>query len=112
MTAPIVNTYKRGSLVRISVTFTANDDDRTPTDPTTVTAKTFDPELNEAAFVYLADAAVIRGDPVDPLADATGRYYMDVDANLAGDWLYRWEGTGAAQAVDERKFKVSTSVFS
>lgn len=111
MTAPIVKTYPRGALVRISVAFTANDDDITPTDPTTVTAKTFTPDLIEAAFVFGTDAEVINADPVDPLADIVGKYYMDVNANEAGTWHYRWEGTGTAQAVAERTFKVSPSVF-
>jgi hypothetical protein len=42
---------------------------------------------------------------------ATGIYYTDVTPDSAGDWHYRFVGTGAIVAVDEGYFNVSRSRF-
>ncbi len=41
--------------------------------------------------------------------DGTGSYYKNVAVNTAGLWYFRWIGTGAAQAAEERAFFVRNS---
>ena len=85
-----MNQYQRGDLVRTTATFTNLGG--TATDPTTVTATVTNPAGSATAYVYGTDAALVKS--------ATGVYYVDVDANLAGLWASRWVGTGAVTQAD------------
>lgn len=85
------NRYFVGQLVRASVIFTVAD---VATNPTTVTVSVRDPD----------------GTVTTPQAqpDSTGHYHVDINADTAGEWQYRFEGEGAAQAVSEGAFIAQT----
>lgn len=98
------NTYQIGTGVRLSVLFQTLA--YTPTDPTTIQLRTQKPSGAITVLVYGTDAAVIR--------DSAGAYHADVipASNAeAGDWYYRWEGTGALQAAEQGTFNVQASPF-
>ncbi|MHB1294409.1 MAG: hypothetical protein ACYC4R_05365 [Anaerolineae bacterium] len=38
-----------------------------------------------------------------------GAYQCALDADEAGDWFYRWEGSGVGQAAVEDSFRVTVS---
>lgn len=40
-----------------------------------------------------------------------GVFHLDVSAATAGQWYYRWEGTGAVEQADEGAFVVTASAF-
>lgn len=88
------NVYDTGDKIRLTATFTVDD---AVTDPTTVTVKVLDPSSNETSAT-----------PTNP---STGVYYYDVSLDEAGDWYYRFEGTGAAVAAEEVTFNVRASKF-
>jgi hypothetical protein len=94
-----INLYTKGQKVRCVVSFTV---DGTLTDPTTVTFKSMDPGGNVSIFVYGTDNELVK--------DSTGIYYADVITDENGEWNFRFEGTGACEAVEEQAFNV-TSVF-
>lgn len=100
-----VKSFRWGALIRLTAKFT-NGDIRCPVavDPDTVTLRTFDPEETTTERDYVVDTEGIVRDDV-------GEYHFDIDAQLVGSWTYRWEGTGAAQAVNEAKFTVLDSPF-
>jgi hypothetical protein len=92
----MLNIYRYGQKVRCSVTFEVND---VATDPTAVTFKVRTPARTTTTYTYGAPDAVI-------VKDATGQYHADVTANAMGEWNFRFEGTGACQAVEESAFVV------
>jgi hypothetical protein len=98
----MANTYGIGNGVRVSVKFRAVQTGAY-VDPTTVTVLVKDPSLNVVPWVYGVDAEVQK--------TATGLYFFVVDADEAGVWEYRWEGTGVNQAASEGSFTVTPSVF-
>ena len=95
----MANHYGVNTLVRVHATFV----DRTGavTDPTVIIAKHQDPLGAEVSKTY----------PDTIVKLSTGRYYLDIDANAAGTWYYRWEGTGAVEVGGERTFIVDATVF-
>ncbi len=55
-------------------------------------------------MVYGTDAELVKS--------ATGVYHVDVDADEAGIWRYRFEsGSGVGQAATEGHFKVRNSYY-
>lgn len=62
------------------------------TDPTTITLLVVEPDGTRTSYTY-AGAAVTK--------HSTGVFYKDVPLTLAGEYLLRWEGTGAAAATTE-----------
>jgi hypothetical protein len=94
-------TFPKGAVVRIEAEF--SDQAGLTIDPTTVRARYKPPTGAEVALDYGVDAALVRDD--------VGLYHVDLDANEAGTWTYRWEGAGVAQAVAEARFKIDASVF-
>lgn len=94
------NTYDIGDVVRLSVDFKVGS---TLTDPTTVTLKIMDPAGTTSTFTY-AGAQVVK--------DATGEYHYDYSPTTAGEYHWRWEGTGSAKAASEGTFIVRRSQFS
>lgn len=95
-----INIYETGQKVRCAVVFTVSG---VATDPTTVTAKIKDPSGNTTTYVY--------GAGVDVVKDSTGNYHIDVTTDEAGEWFFRFEGTGTCVAVEESSFR-SRSSFS
>jgi hypothetical protein len=81
----MADSYALGKKVRCTVTFT--DISGTPTDPTTVVARTRNP----------------NGVTATPTAtkSGTGIYYTDVTLDTRGTWTVRFEGTGTLVAANE-----------
>jgi hypothetical protein len=96
-----MNSYAIGSLVRLSAEFHSSAS--VDVDPTVVKIQVRTPSGTITTYTYGTDAAVVRA--------STGHYYLDVDANAAGEWLYRWYSTGTGQAAKEEGFTVEASVF-
>lgn len=62
------------------------------TDPTTITLLVVEPDGTRTSYTY-AGAAVTK--------HSAGVFYKDVPLTLAGEYLLRWVGTGAAAATTE-----------
>jgi hypothetical protein len=90
--------YEVGALVRATATFQVGS---TATDPSTITAIVRPPSGSSATYVYGTDAELVK--------DSTGVYHVDIDVNAAGRWVYRFAGSGAAQAAGEEIFIVEDS---
>jgi len=99
MAAP--NSYDKGDLVRISAAFTNSAG--TAIDPTAVLCKFTDPSGNTTTYTYNTDAELVK--------DSTGNYHVDIDADEAGLWYYRFYATGTGQSAAEDNFHVKTSKF-
>ena len=98
----MANHYDVGDLVRVRGTFTDADGD--VHDPTAVLFTFKAPSDDEAtSYTYGEDAELVKS--------STGVYYVDVDADEAGDWWCRFHATGTGQAAAERSFKVEASKF-
>ena len=89
-----VNTYDQGDVVRLDAIFKVGT---TLTDPTTVTLKVKDPAGNTTSHVGVA------GGLSNP---SVGLWRRDEPVTVQGEYWYRWEGTGAAQADEEGRFYV------
>jgi len=85
--------YDVGDLVTCSATFAVND---TPTDPTVLTFSFKTPAGTTTTYTYGTDAALVR--------DSAGAFHVDVPVDAEGVWHYRFAGTGAATAAEERRF--------
>lgn len=93
-----MNSYPFGSLILLSSAFTDADD--APIDPTTITL-----------HVRGTDGAKVSY-PVDALTKvSTGVYTRQVIPQTSGVWRYRFEGSGAAIAANEKKFEIKPSDF-
>ncbi|HKX83400.1 MAG TPA: hypothetical protein VJL58_04195 [Pyrinomonadaceae bacterium] len=95
------NEYPFGTQVRCSVVFRNAAGDEA--DPTTVTFRVRDPEGTTIVYVYNTDPELVRS--------AAGRFYVLVTADNTRTWIYRFEGTGAVVAADEKTFHVEESAF-
>lgn len=83
-----------GDAVRLTNTFLQGD---TPTDPATVSLTVTDPSGTATTYTYGA-AQITK--------DSTGVYHKDVSVNAAGEWQYRFFGTGAVEAAAQGRFAV------
>ncbi len=81
-------------LARLSNTFTVSD---VATDPTTVTLTLTSPSGTATDYTY-ALAEITKS--------ATGIYYKDVTCSAAGEWTYKWVGTGTATDTTVGTFTV------
>jgi hypothetical protein len=86
--------YELGDVAVLSVTFTVAG---TPTDPTTLTATVRKPAGTTTNYAY-NPGAIIR--------DSVGVFHLNVAADQAGDWTYKFVGTGAAADVETGSFYV------
>lgn len=89
------NRYVVGALVRLYAEF--RDLDANDVAPSTITCRVKAPD----------------GTTTTPAVtlDALGRYHAEVSITAAGTFYYRFEGTGAAQAAEERTFVVAPTAF-
>lgn len=94
--------YDLGDLVRAVAIF--KDADNVLTDPSAVRFKVKDPAGAIVTYVYGTDAQLVR--------DSAGNYHVDIDADAAGFWYYRFYSTGSGQAAAEGVFGVNRSNFS
>jgi hypothetical protein len=97
----VPNQYDVGDLIRCTGIFTDLDGDAL--DPTVVIFKFKDPSDNETTYTYGVDAELVKS--------TIGNYYVDVDADEAGDFWYRFHSTGTGQAAGEERFRIRTSQF-
>jgi hypothetical protein len=91
--------YDMGDVARVTVTFTLAS---VNTDPTAVKLKVENPNHVITEYTW-ALATVTRS--------AAGIFYKDISLNVAGEWFYRWEGTGAVESASEGNLYVSESEF-
>ena len=94
-----MNKYKIGQIARCTGTF--RDEDDTLQDPGAVYFHLIDPSENETTLTYGVDATLIK--------QSTGIYYVDVTADEAGVFQYRFYSTGSYQTADEDQFEVVPS---
>lgn len=91
-----ISVYDIGDNVKVTGAFTdANDD---PADPSGVQFAYEDPSGNVTTLVYGVDAAVVK--------NSTGSYYVEIEVDEAGDWHYRWIGTGTGKGAQIGQFAV------
>jgi hypothetical protein len=90
--------YTEGALLRVTCTFSVAG---VLTDPTTVTAVVRSPVGTTTTYLFGIDVELVK--------DSTGVYHVDIDANAGGRWIYRFAGTGTAQAADDEIFLVEDS---
>jgi len=83
-----------GDLVRLSGTFA--DLNGNLLDPTAVILSIREPSGAVTSFQYGHDAFVVR--------ESVGKYYMDFAPNAEGLHFYRFAGTGAVTAAEEKSF--------
>lgn len=83
--------YHVGDLIRASATFTSAAG--TAVDPTVVLAKYKDPGGVTVSLTYgaVGSEALVR--------DSAGNYHVDIDADEAGFWQYRFYSTGTGRAT-------------
>ena len=92
----MANVYTIGQQIRLVATF--KNSAGTATDPTGVVLKYRDP---------VAGTITTKTYGTDPISkSATGVYYFDLALSTAGEWWYRWEGSGAIIAADEERIMV------
>jgi hypothetical protein len=92
--------YHVGDLVRCAGAFT--NAGGTAVDPTAVFAQYSNPAGSVTSLTYGTDAALVKA--------STGNYYVDINANAAGYWRYRFYSTGTGQAASEAEsFQVYAS---
>lgn len=96
-----VNVYDIGDSVLFRAAFTKPDGD--VIDPSGVTLQVKKPDGTITEYVR-GVASEIQSD------GGTGRYRALIIVDAAGEWAYRWVGTGAA-AAEERIFLVRQSGF-
>jgi hypothetical protein len=72
-------------------------------DPTGVRFSYRKPDGTIVTKIYGTDAEVVK--------TSVGNYYVDIDANAAGRWFYRWFSNGTGQAAAEHVFIVNVSHF-
>lgn len=91
-----INRYDKGDLVRVTGTFTNSGG--TFIDPTAVFFAYTNPAGSTTTVQYNVDVAVVKSE--------IGIYYVDVNANAAGRWYWRWYATGTGQAATTGEFHV------
>jgi hypothetical protein len=94
----MANDYAKNSLVRVSSEFTVSGVD---SDPTTVKCFYKNPTNTVTTLTYGVDNALMK--------DATGKYHVDINATLVGNWWYRFEATGSVVAANEAEFVILPS---
>ena len=94
----MINAYVKDNEVRLSVEFTLAGVD---TDPSTVRCFYKDPAGVITTLTYGVDGILIK--------DATGKYHVDIYANVVGFWFYRFEGSGSLISAGEAEFYINQS---
>jgi hypothetical protein len=92
-----MNSYPLLQMMRISVEFIAPLLNNAPVDPTDVSLTLTPPD--EAAPIVVS---FVNGSGV--VKDSVGNYHYDFVAPTIGQYIYRWQGTGAAIASSGNSF--------
>ena len=93
----VSNDYYIGNLVTVNITFKDANGDLV--DPTVVTLEVRNPLGAEITYTYGVDAGLIK--------DSVGNYHYDINANLAGLWVYLWSASGIGQSSNGGSFIVT-----
>lgn len=93
------NSYLIGNAVRVSCAFT--DAAGIASDPADVVLLVREPGAVSNAIHAVAEGFLKKVAP--------GRYTADIAADKAGEWLYRFEGTGGLTAAEDGRFTVTDS---
>jgi hypothetical protein len=94
--------YAKGQLVRCTGRF--QNTSGTLVDPTTPKFDFKSPVVSGfTTYTHPTNAQLVK--------DSTGVYHVDLDANAAGTWYFRFYGTGTNQAANEMSFTVADSQF-
>jgi hypothetical protein len=103
--AMLTASYTPGDLVKLRAHFFDPGCSPVDVDPDNVVLRIKDPDGNVTAYQY--------GDDVRLEKESAGHYLFPVDttSGSAGDWHWRWEGTGSYQAAIEGSFKVAATAF-
>lgn len=89
------NHYDAGDLVRVSGAF--KDSAGTAIDPSVVKFKFKRPDTGAVTtYTYGTDSQLVK--------DSVGNYHVDVSADAAGAWRYRFYSTGTGQAAEQGQF--------
>jgi ferredoxin-NADP reductase len=72
-----------------------------PIDPTTVRFSVRDPNGTVTTYLYGTDVQIVKS--------STGNYYVDVNGNSDGYWVYRFYSSGTGQAAAESGFYVTSN---
>lgn len=94
------NVYDVGDLVRVSAVF--KNAAGTATDPTATSIKIRKPDGVVTTLVFGVDGALIR--------DSAGTFHTDISITMKGEWIHKFIGTGAVQAVEEKNFLAKPSL--
>jgi hypothetical protein len=73
------------------------------TDPQTVKVSIKPPNSPVVTKIFGTDTEVVK--------DSDGLFYIDIDANAAGQWAVRWFSEGTGKAAAEMRFHVRRSDF-
>lgn len=95
--------YVKGQAVRCRGLFTANDSTQAGVDPPTISFRYRKPSGSTTTLVYGIASQVVKA--------ATGAYYVDVTADEAGTWQFRWDSMGALIGAGEGVFTVDAGSF-
>lgn len=95
-----VDQYLRGRVIRVYGSVVG--DTGSAADPTRLTFTLKNPSGAEKVYVYGVDGGLVK--------TATGEYYVDVLAEFAGRYFYRWEATSPTGA-DEGEYRVVQGAF-
>lgn len=96
-----MNSYRLGTDVKTTGVF--KDVTGAVFDPAGVTCKVQQPDGTETAYVYGADAQVVKL--------STGTYYIWVTPTQVGKHVVRFKGSGTVLVADEASFLVNASAF-
>ncbi len=96
-----VNSYDKGDLVRCTGAFTTTAG--AAMDPAAVFFKFRDPNGVVVTYTYGVDGSLVK--------DSTGNYHADIDAAIAGEWIYKFYSTGNGQAAETGSFTVERDGF-
>lgn len=91
--------FDLGDLMRVTATFT--DENDAAVDPDTVTFSVLHDDDEAAVYVYDTDPEVVK--------ESVGVYYVDVSLNASGYWRARVASTGDGQAAEELAVTVYSS---
>lgn len=97
-----MNTYPRGTSVKVSVEFRAVET-AALFDPDAVVCLVKAPDGTESELVYGVDDEVVR--------DGVGAYHMWVEGDQSGAYYYRWKGDGDTNVANEAEFYIDESAF-
>lgn len=92
----MANVYTIGQQIRLTATF--KNAAGAAADPTGIVLKYRTPGSSSITTKTYGVDAVGK--------NSTGVYYYDLTLSTAGEWWYRWEGSGAIVASDEERILV------